>query len=169
MTPLKFGVTVPLPPGAIITAALGADAAGAFKQADIGKAVKLGPNDNYIVCAVNDAMEGVVQSIEPGLVNNGFSHGGVLRHIPGLTRVEVLNNAAAALAVNDFVKTTAQAAIGTANASGTTKNAGTSPMPQVTKGDGTEKCAWRVISLLGGNGAQNTVVLVEAISTQPGA
>lgn len=165
MTTLKFGVTVPLPPGAIVTAALGVNAAGFFAQADVGKAVKMAANDNYVLCADGDPIEGVVDNIVPGLVNNGFSHGGVLKHIAGLTRLEVIINTATAVVFGDYVVASAQAAVGTANASGTTKNGGTSPLPLVKKGAGTEKFAWRVISLLGGNGAQNTVVLVEAVAT----
>lgn len=164
MTQMKFGMTVPLPPGAIISAALGVSNSTGFNQNDVGKCVKMAANDNYIACAAGDAIEGFVTSVEPGLVNNGFTHGGVLRHIPGNMRMEVMNAAATALVFGDYVKAAAQAAINTANPSGTTKNGGAGPVPQVQKGDGTEKFAWRVISLIG-SGAQGTMVLIEAVAT----
>jgi hypothetical protein len=156
---LRFDETVPLPPGAIITTALGVNPAGAFSDKEIGKAVKMAANENYVLCANNDAVEGVVTSIEPGTVNNGYTHGGVQRWLPGM-RLTVINNAATALVVGDFVKATAQAAVGTANASN---------LPLVQKGDGTEKFAWRVVSLKGDNGAQNKQVVIEAVSTTAGA
>lgn len=159
MTTLRFDETVPLPPGAIITAALGVNAAGAFSDKEVGKCVKMAANENYVLCGAGDAVEGIVTSVDPGLVNNGFTHGGVQRWLPGM-RLTVINNAATALVFGDFVKATAQAAIGTANASG---------LPLVQKGDGLEKFAWRVVSLKGDNGAQNKQVVIEAVSTTAGA
>jgi hypothetical protein len=152
---LRFDENVPLPPGAIITSALGVDADHKLAQADIGKAVKIAANENYVLCANNDAVQGVITSVEPGTVNNGFSHGGVQRWLPGM-RITAINNAATALAVGDYVKATAQAAVGVANASN---------LPLVQKGDGSEAFAWRVVSLKGNAGAQNKEVVIEACST----
>ena len=161
MTAFRFDESVPLPPGAIVTAALGTSGAP-YTDKEVGKAVKIIGDSNYGSVANNDALEGVVTSVEPGTVKGGISLGGVQRWLPGM-RLTVRNNAATALVINDFVKCTAQAAVGTANAGAIT------PIPLIQKGDGTERFAWRVVSLLGSNGAQNTEVLVEAVSTTAGA
>lgn len=152
MTVFRFDETVPLPPGAIIAAALGTTGT-VWSDKEVGKAVKLTADSTYGAVADGDPLEGVVSSIEPGTVNNGYALGGVQRYLTGM-RLTVRNNAATALAIKDFVICTAQAAVGTANAQG---------LPLVKKGVGTEEFAWRVVSLLGGNGAQNTNVLVEAV------
>lgn len=163
MSDLMFQPTVPT--NSVIATHLGADgtAPNRFTDKDIGKAVKLAAGDTYVPCADDNEIEGVVIAIEPGTIDDGFSYGSVQR----AGRVIAMNKNAAALAVGDYVVAAAQAAIGTKNDTGGNNF---DPCPHVKKGTagviGTNFPSpavylWRVISLLGGNGANNTAVLIE--------
>ncbi len=163
MSDLMFQPTVPT--GCVIAAHLGADgtAPNRFTDKEIGKAVKLAGLDNYVLCADGDELEGVVLAIEPGTIDNGFSYGSVQKD----GRVIAINTGSGALTVGTYVVASAQAALGTANATGGNNF---DPCPQVEAGSagvpGTSFAVpatykWRVISLLGGNGAVNSAVLIE--------
>jgi hypothetical protein len=69
--------------GSVITAklsALAADtaglAAGFLTDADVGKGVKLGASDRYVLAAAGDEIEGFIVAIEPATVD-GFTLGSV--------------------------------------------------------------------------------------------
>lgn len=62
----------------VITARLGQSGAGnTFTDADVGKAVKLTADSRYELCALGDAAEGIVSSVNVGTYD-GYSVGGVV-------------------------------------------------------------------------------------------
>lgn len=130
------------------SAALGVNAAGAFTSKDVNKAVKLIGDSKYGLVAAGDEIEGTVEAISPFTVNNGLSFGTV--NSRG-RRVVTIDNVTAVV-VGDTVLAGAQAALGTAQTN-TVARKGT-PTTFV----------WRVISLLGSNGAAGTSVLIERVN-----
>ena len=58
----------------------GASAAAKFTEEDVGKPVKMGALQNYVLCAEGDDIEGFVSSISPMTYNDGFSFGGFYCH-----------------------------------------------------------------------------------------
>lgn len=149
MTISRFGVTVPSLPGGYDTAALGVDPAGKFVANDINKAVKLAAANNYVLAADGDDLEAVSISLEPGTVNEGFSHGTVQVRFKEL---EALNAGIGAIAVGAAVVCGAQNALGTIQAA-----------PKVKAGAGV-LFKWRVKSLLAGTGQVGELVLLEPIT-----
>lgn len=154
MAKFQFGVTVPLPPGSVESAALGATGLLPFTGKDVNKVVKLaaGSTDNNYVLAVDaDDIEGVVVAMEPATVNNGFGLGSVQKW--GLFDALVMA-ASTTLVVGDRVCAGTQVALGTVQS-----------YPIVRKVAGAEGALfkYRVKSLLAGNGAAGTVVLIERI------
>ena len=153
MTPLRFGVTVPMLPGSVDSCALGASASPGdrFTKNEVGKAVKLAASNNYVLAVDNDDLEGVCEEVgssDPGgTVNNGWSFGGVRRRF-GSYEATVKGGA---LAVGAQVRCAAQAALGTANTNGA---------PHIEAGTGTA-FKWRVKSLLTGTGQIDQLVLIE--------
>ena len=129
-------------------ACLGADANGKFTDKEIGKLVKMGTAQNYVLCVDGDDIEGHVASLEAVTYNDGFSFGTVYRE----NRVEVLVDAGQVgqIAVLDEVVAGAQAAIGTASKG------------IVKSGTGTSK-KWRVIRHVTGNGSAGDTVLIEPV------
>ena len=149
--PYAFGVRVPSLPGAYLPAALGADATlpNRFTKTEVGKAVKVAAGEKYILAADGDDLEGVVDSLMDHTVRDGFSFGSVKRYFTEC-EAEVIGTT---LAVGAQVICGAQAAIGTAHATGN---------PRVKAGTGA-LFKWRVVSLMGGNGSAGTAVLIEPI------
>lgn len=153
-----FGVLVNMSEDSIISAALGANAAGKLTDKDIGKAVKLAGDSRYEVCADGNDIEGIVAAIEPHTVNAGLGFGSVQTQ----GRVVASNAGAAPIAVGAYVVAAAQPAVGTEIALLTTgTQTGTRPVP-VKAGAGTV-FKWRVIALLGGAGAVGTPILIERV------
>lgn len=73
----KFQITETIHSFPIFTVRLGTTGAGnQFTDADVGKAVKLTAESRYELCALGDAVEGVVSSVNEGTYD-GFSIGGV--------------------------------------------------------------------------------------------
>lgn len=89
------------------SACLGASALAKLTDNDIGKPVKLGTVQNYVLCADGDEIEGFVGSISPATYNDGFAFGGVWKE----GRIAV--QATGAISIGDYVVAAAQAAIGT--------------------------------------------------------
>lgn len=58
------------------SACLGASATAKFTNEDVGKPVKMGSLQNYVLCAEGDEIEGIVSSINAATYNDGFSFGG---------------------------------------------------------------------------------------------
>lgn len=163
MSDLMFQPTVPT--NAVITTHLGVDATAPNRltDKDIGKAVKLGASDNYLLCADGNELEGVLLAVEPGTIDDGWAYGSVQKD----GRLIAINKGAGAIAVGAYVVAAAQAAIGTKNATGGNNF---DPCPQVKAGSagtpGTDypvpaTYKWRVISLLGGAGAVDSAILIE--------
>lgn len=146
MTAFAFDVTVPVPPGSVTSAALGPNSSTKFAQNDVGKLVKLGSAQNYVLCADGDEVEGFVTSVEPFTVNDGFSFGGVQRW--GRLEAVVGAEEAGTVAVGEYVVAAAQTALGTA---GTPKVKGGTPT----------KFLWRCIRVKSGTGAAGDTVIIE--------
>ena len=143
-----FEETVPLLPAAVDSAALGT-AADKFTDKDIGKLVKLGAENNYVLAEDGDDIEGMVGAIAPHTVNNGAAFGSVQVRFKHL---KVRNKNGGALAVGATVVAAAQEALGTEQ-----------DYPTVKAGAG-NLFKWRVKSLLTGNGADDTLILIEPLT-----
>jgi hypothetical protein len=74
----KFLMTPTIHSEKIVTARIGGNASGTrANDNDVGKPVKLGGDSNYVLCAANDPIQGIVTSVETGLYD-GFYLGGVV-------------------------------------------------------------------------------------------
>jgi hypothetical protein len=145
-----FVFTELVPTEKVLSAALGPNTNTKFADADVGKAVKLGSANNYVLVEAGDEIEGFVTSIEPFTVNNGFSFGGVV--VSGRVTAEVgANQGATPMAVGDYVVADAPVALGTAGKA------------QVKTGTPT-KFLWRCIRVVSGTGAAGSMVLLERIN-----
>ena len=100
----KFLMTETIHSEKVVTARLGQSGAGnVYSDKEVGKAVKLSADSRYELCALGDAVEGVVSSVNVGTVD-GYSIGGVV--YGGYKEVTFDGSQAAgtgALAVGDFV------------------------------------------------------------------
>lgn len=129
--------------------ALGVNAAGKFVDADIKKPVKLAANNNMVLCAAGDEIDGFVRAIEPFTVNDGFSFGSVQRE--GRVEVQVGTDQAGAIAVGDLVV-----------AGAGTPALGTAGLARVKKGTPT-RALWNVIRIISGTGVAGDRVLIERV------
>lgn len=158
MTDFVYSVLASLPDDAVVSAALGVNAAGKLTDFDKYKALKLAGNNNYVLAADGDDIEGVLVSVEPFTVNNGFGFGSVQTK----DRIIARNDGAGAIAVRAQVIAAAQGAVGTANTTiSTGALTGVTPTP-VKAGTGAV-FNWRVISLLGAAGAVGDPILIERV------
>lgn len=159
MTTFAYKETAPA--GKIVAAALGPNSATKFADADIGKPVKMGTANNYVLCVAGDEIEGFVTSMEPFTVNSGFSFGSVL--VNGRKEVVV---GTGTVAVGDLVVADTQAVLGTAGDPKVKKGTAAS-QSGVTPFAFTERTPnthlWRVISIVSGTGAVGDKVLIERI------
>lgn len=137
------------PPADIITAALGASSAAPLTGNDIGKLVKMGSLQNYLLAATGDDIEGQVYSVEPTTVNGGFATGSVQRN----QRLEVevgTDQGGTPMAVLDYVVVGAGQVLNTAGAGKVKTGAGTT-------------FKWRCIRIISGTGAAGSKVLIERV------
>lgn len=162
-----------IPNTSVITSRLGAGntANDRFDDKEIGKLVKASGDSAHDLCAVGDLFDGQLIGLEEATAN-GWTIGSVQRG--GRIKVTADGSQAAgtgSLAVGDFV------VAGTPVAKGT--NLGTQAYPKVRKAtiqpgvteasaasDVNDQLAmlfkaWKVVSLLGGNGAVGATVLIE--------
>lgn len=157
MTDFVMSVVVPLADDSVDSAVLGASNSTPLKDKDIGKALKLAGDSRYVVASADDEIEGVLLSVEPHTVNGGYGFGSVQKK----ERFVAINaNASAALAVGAYVVAGTQAAVGTelpTISTGTQTGVRATPV----KAGSPTKFLWRVVSLLGGNGAVGTTLLIE--------
>ncbi len=134
----------------VISTKLGATKDDKFLDTEIGKAVKMGPVGNHLLCADGDELEAFVDNIDAGGTSGGFSFGGVARGNVGF-RVEAQVAAGATpLQFGDLVVAGAQIARGTKGIAQVKAGA-----PEIHK--------YRVINLKGGNGAPGTTVVLEKV------
>lgn len=130
----------------ITSAAIGDDTQQASSDFDIGKAVKLGADQNYVLCVEGNEIEGFINTVSPQTVNDGYSFGGIQRRKRIMAEVGA-NQGATAMAVLDYVVADAQVAFGTKG------------IAQVKTGTPT-KHLWRVLRV-DGDGTTGTMVLLE--------
>ena len=161
----KFDVTVPAQH--INSSALGTGGSNLFTSPnDIGKPVVLASSNNHTLAAAGNEIDGFVNSVEPYLVNGGYSFGGVLTH----GRVQAIvgaNQGGTPMAVGDYVVADTQSALGTVGAAqawttypGTQPSNPTGPTALVKTGAPTKKF-WRCMRIISGAGAAGSVVLLE--------
>lgn len=147
MTSFVFTPTVPM--ASAKSGCLGTGGANIWKSDfDLGKPVKYGSANNFLLCADGDDIEGFVYAIDPGTRNGGYSFGSVVTE--GRFEVEVATGSAQ-FSVGDLAIAAAQTAIGTA---GTPK-----VKKQATPAAGHKY--WKVIRIVSGTGVAGDTVLVE--------
>jgi hypothetical protein len=148
MTVFHFTELVNDPLADVVSAALGVDADNGYVQNDVGKGVKLAAGNKYVPLADGDEIEGVVVTLSPETVNDGFSFGSIQknRRLPATIGVAE----AGTLTVGELVVSDAPVALGTAGL--LTVKTGT---PSVH--------VWRVIRIVTGTGAAGDTCLIERI------
>lgn len=149
MTTFAFTELVNGQPADVVSAALGVNAAGKFVAADIGKPVKLGTVQNYVLAAAGDDIEGFVKALDAYTVNDGFSFGAVLRNTCVVATVDAAQ--VGNIAVGALVVAGASAALGTADA-----------YPKVKSG-APVTYKWRVLRIITGAGAAGSTILIEKV------
>lgn len=166
MTAFVFKELVNDPHADVISAALGATATGEFGSVDVGQAVKMGSANNYVQCADGDEMEGVVVTVEPFTVNDGYSFGSVQRNKRVVAQVAA--NEGGTVAVGAFVVCGTPVALGTANGMPQVKNgtaasqAGGAPYAYTERTPNTHM--WKCIRVVTGTGAAGDKVLLERVN-----
>ncbi len=120
----------------ITSAALGDNTQQAGSEFDIGKAVKLGDDQNYVLCDASDEIEGFINTVSPQTVNDGFSFGGIQRRKRIMAQVGA-NQGAIAMAVKDYVVADAQIAFGTKGVAQVKTGTPTTYLWRVLRVDGT--------------------------------
>jgi hypothetical protein len=145
MTTFVFTETVPTE---LFSTALGVSASAKFVSADLCKAVKLGPNNNYVLCSTGDQVDGFVKAIEPFTVNDGFSFGGV--QLEGRVTAKIGVQGASPMAVGDLIVAGVQVALGTASLGVVITGAGVAG-----------KASWKCIRIITGTGVAGDTVLLE--------
>lgn len=149
MTAFSYTLLVNDPLADIISAPLGANPNNPLKDADRGKIVKMNADGNWVLAADGDDIEGVVVTIEPWTVNDGFSFGSVQRN--RRFEAEVASNQGDDdMAVGDLVVAGAQVALGTVG------------MGKVKTGS-PDAYLWRCIRIISGTGEAGDKVLIERI------
>lgn len=163
--------------GEVVTARVcdGTGAGNAYSDADVGKFVKLAGDSRYAMCAVGDAIEGRVSSIEVGS-QDGFSIGGVVTEMPLMECVAdglVATPGTGTLAIGDYVVCGTVVAKGTALANyragrvcqasilaATLNNAAAFTGAANAK----SHFVWRVVSLgQVGTGAVGTAIVIQSV------
>ena len=135
----------------IITDALGANTQD-YSDTELGKGVKLGAAA-YVPAALGDEIEGIVNTVESGTRNAGYSWGGIQTKGRAMATVGVAQTAS--IAVGGFVCNDTPIAPGTAGLI-QVLDVGTG---YVAPSD----FMWRVIRLVTGTGVVGDTVLIERI------
>jgi len=149
MTDFNRTLLAQSPLGKIESHCLGTGGADLYDSAkDLGKPVKMGVAQNYVLCADGDDIEGVVSSVEPSTYNSGYSFGGVQRD--GRIEAYVAAAEVGTFAEGDEAIAGIQIAIGTAG------------IAQVKKGAGSV-FKWRCIRVITGTGVAGDKILLERI------
>jgi len=161
----SFVFTELVPTDGVESAALGPNSSTKFADEDIGKAVKFGTANNFVLATNGDEIEGFVHSIQAYTVNSGFSFGSVQRKGRKLAAVGT-NQGGSPMAVGDYVVADTQTALGTAGTpkvrtgtafsqSGTTPFAVTMPTPA--------HALWKCVRIVSGTGVAGDSVLIERV------
>lgn len=149
MTTFVFTELANSPHADVVSAALGVNSSGKFNDNDLGKPVKMAANNNYVLCSVNDEIEGFVSSVEANTVNDGFSFGSVRRDKRIIAQVDAAQTGT--LIVGELCAAGTSAALGTAMT-----------YPKVIQGT-PANFKWRVIRNMTGTGVAGDLVLIEKI------
>lgn len=138
----------------IITDALGTAVAnvGTYDDKEVGKGVILA-SASYIAAGLGDEIEGIVNSVEPGTVNTGFSWGGI--QTKGRANAIVGAAQTANIAVGGLVCNDVAIADGTAGLI-QVLDTGTGFVTPVL-------FLWRVIRIVSGTGAAGDSVIIERV------
>lgn len=134
----------------VISACIGDNTDQASSVNDLGKLVKMGAEQNYVLCAAGDEVEGYLDSVEGG-TRGGHSFGGVARR-GRLYAVIGAGQGVTPAAVLDYIVADDQVAFGTKP---------TAAYPAVVKTGTPAKYLWRVIRIVSGDGSAGSVVLLE--------
>lgn len=160
MAKFQFAVLTPDPNRLnVITSKLGARAGnaienkaglGEYSDAEINKAVKIGPVSNYLLCDDGDEIDGIIDNIDAGGTEDGFTLGGVARCNAGQRFNAVVGTGSAKLSVDDLVVAAAQLPVGTAG--------------DLQVRDGTPtRHLWRVMRIVTGTGVVGDKVVIEKL------
>ena len=131
----------------IKTDALGTSSGDFDSDTDLGKGVKMGAAA-YVVITKDDEIEGIVNSVEPGTRNSGYSWGGV--QTTGRFEAVVGVSEVGTAAVGEYVVADTPIALGTAG------------VLRVYPGS-PSKFLWRIIRIVSGTGVAGDTVLIERI------
>jgi hypothetical protein len=124
---------------------------GEYSDAEIKKAVKLGTQNNYLLCADGDELDAFVDNIDAGGTEDGWTFGGVARGNVGQRHeVQVASGVATPLVIGDLV------------VAGTQLPVGTKGLAQVKKGTPALH-KYRVMRILTGTGVAGDKVLIEKV------
>ncbi len=158
MAKFKFAVLTPNPERLnVISTKLGSRAGtanenkaglGEYSDTEIGKAVKLGDADNFLLCADGDELDGFIDNIDGGGTEDGYTFGGVARGNAGQRFEAQVAAGATQVALNDLVVAGAQLPVGTKG------------LPQVKEGTPTRHL-WRVMRIITGTGVAGDKILIE--------
>lgn len=152
MSQFAFTNLVNSPMAEIVSAALGDGTTLFLSTDDVGKAVKLGTANNYLLAVDGDDPEGFIWSVEPNTVNNGVSFGAVKTNKRQEAEVGVFHDGVtnAAITVGAQVVVNDQAAIGVDGKARVRLG-----VPATFK--------WRVIRIISGTGITGDSILLERI------
>lgn len=115
---------------------------------EVGKAVKIGANANHVLCADGNDIQAIVDNVDSGPTNGGFTFGGVARANRGFRAKAVVGaGQVGSMAVDDLVVAAPQIAVGTDG------------IAQVKTGTPAVD-VWRCIQLIG-DGSIGTEVIIE--------
>lgn len=160
----KFQINETIHSYPVLTVRLGTAGAGnVYTSKEVGKAVKLSADSAYTLCAIGDAIEGIVSSseFENQGTQDGFSLGGIATKGYKLVLCEGSQAAGTgAIAVGDYVVAGTPVAKDTALAQGAYLKVRKATDQAVAKSG--PFCA-RVVSLLTGAGAVGTVAVIEIL------
>lgn len=123
---------------------------GEYGDEEIGKAVKLGAVDNFVLCADGDELDGFIDNIDSGGTEDGYTFGGVARCNGGQRFEAQVAVGATKVDINDLVVAAAQLPVGTKG------------LAQVKEGAPTRHM-WRVMRILTGTGVAGDKVLLEKL------
>lgn len=137
------------------------DAAGAkahVTQNDLGKAVKLGADSSYQICADGDEMEGFVVAVESFTVNGGHGFGAVQRN----QRTHAVINTETPT-IGDYVVAAAQAEMNTMNTLEVTGQTRYMPLVKVVADPTTVIFKWRIVAFIRTAGTGKAIVTIERV------
>lgn len=133
---------------------------GEYSDTEINKAVKLGTVSNFLLCAEGDEIDGIIDNIDAGGTEDGYTFGGVARPNGGQRFNALVGpNQATALAIGALVVADEQFAVGVENSA---PPKGMRLNLRVKAGAPTLH-KWRVMRVVSGTGAAGSVVVIEKI------